>query len=219
MQRYGIIVVLWVGAYLSLWSQRTVEEVSDPRATALLEKLSGKFKRLNSYEVSFKLSFRMPEEEKVQVHRGVFVKSGPKYRIITKARKSYCDGQTLWIYLPENKEVQITDAEDGDEQFTSPDDILDLYKSGDYIYRMLHSETDDAVIEFKPTDRSVDYFKIKMAVDRQHQWPRRIEIFYKDGVRATLSFDRFETGKKYADAFFVFDKSKYPGVHVEDLRL
>ena len=46
-----------------------------------------------------------------------------------------------------------------------------------------------------------------------------MKVFSKDGSKFTLKIESMATNKIYPAEMFVFDKTKYPGVHVEDLRI
>ena len=46
-----------------------------------------------------------------------------------------------------------------------------------------------------------------------------MEIFNKDGSRHTLNVSKTTFGKPGSATVFTFNKSKYPGYNVEDLRV
>jgi hypothetical protein len=46
-----------------------------------------------------------------------------------------------------------------------------------------------------------------------------MKVFAKDGSRYTLKVNEIKPNKNYGPETFVFDASKYPGIHVEDLRI
>lgn len=57
-----------------------------------------------------------------------------------------------------------------------------------------------------------------MEVDKKTNEVANIKAFGKDGSRFTLQVNQLTPNKNYDAAYFAFDKSKYPGYHVEDLR-
>jgi len=205
------------------FAQKAITEESDPRATKLLDKMSKKFEAFSSYELDFRVSMTTPDSDEPTVQKGKFIRKGKQYRVIAHDQNIFCDAQNVWIYTPKSNEVQINDADDTDDDFVSPDKLFNLYKTGEYLYHVSREFKDGKnkmmEIEFKPTDRMNDFFKIKMVLNMTTNQPKSIKIFYKDGLRVTMGLSKLKKNKTYDSDFFSFNKSKYPGVKVEDLRL
>ena len=47
----------------------------------------------------------------------------------------------------------------------------------------------------------------------------QMKVFSKDGSRYTLKIIDIRANMNYTSDVFAFDESKYPGIHVEDLRI
>ncbi|MNY31835.1 lipoprotein chaperone [compost metagenome] len=62
------------------------------------------------------------------------------------------------------------------------------------------------------------FSKIELSVDKKQKQLKQIKIFDKNGNRYTYKVKTFVQNPKVDDAFFAFDKKKYPGVEVVDLR-
>lgn len=205
------------------FAQKTFTEESDPKATVLLDKMNKKFEAMTAYELDFSVSMTSPESKEPQIEKGKFIRKGSQYRVITHDQKIYCNAQNVWIYTPKSNEVQINDADDTDNDFVSPDKLFNLYKTGEYLYHISREFKDKksamVEIEFKPTDRMSDFFKVKMVLNKTTKQPKSIKIFYKDGLRVTMKLSGLVKNKTYNKDFFTFDKAKFPGVKVEDLRL
>ena len=205
------------------FAQKSVTEESDPRATKLLDRMSQKFEGFSSYELDFSVSMTTPDSDEPQIQKGKFIRKGTQYRVIAHDQNIFCNAQNVWIYTPKSNEVQINDADDTGDDFVSPDKLFNLYKTGEYLYRVSREFKDGkskmVEIEFKPTDRMSDFFKIKMVLNTTTNQPKSIKIFYKDGLRVTMSLSGLIKNKSYGKSFFSFDQSKYPGVKIEDLRL
>ena len=56
-------------------------------------------------------------------------------------------------------------------------------------------------------------------MDTSNKMIKRLKIFDKNGSKYTYDITTLNTKIVLDDSFFVFDKSKHPGVTVEDLRL
>ena len=75
------------------------------------------------------------------------------------------------------------------------------------------------IVTFKPVNRKGDYTQIKVAIDQKTNNVVSFTAFGKDQSKVKISIDQPTTNKKYAADFFTFEKSKYPNVKVEDLRI
>jgi outer membrane lipoprotein carrier protein len=96
-----------------------------------------------------------------------------------------------------------------------------LYKQG-YKYRFLEERIISGVaydvIELNPEDTKKKFFKIKIEINKKDHTVRSWQIFEKNGNRYTWTVQEFTPNFAVQDTHFNFDKTKYPGVNIEDLR-
>jgi len=136
--------------------------------------------------------------------------------------ETYCNGKYVWQYFDDECTKLDFDVDD------VPIDIqkmLDTYEE-EYKYIVSGSETIDnikyTVIDLNP-DKSgkelvgSDVFKIKMLINPNTYEVKQWIIFEKNGNRHKFKINTFSANVTIPDSKFVFDKSKYPGVEVEDL--
>lgn len=198
----------------------------DPRAQADLEELRARYESGGALQADVQLEIELPDQP-AEVQRGRIVQDGERFRVEFAGQHVISDGETVWMFLPDNLEVQVYDAAEGaglaDGGFMRPQDILAMYESGEFEYAITAEPTEDGValrqIEFKPTDRDSEFAKIRLTYDPAADEVRRVRVFNKDGSRFALSMAAVQTGGEVAPATFVFDESDYPGVSVEDMRL
>ncbi|MFN3875485.1 MAG: LolA family protein, partial [Flavobacteriales bacterium] len=62
------------------------------------------------------------------------------------------------------------------------------------------------------------YHTVVITVDKAKGEPRSVQVLYKDGNVVTYTVKKLVTNPELPDALFTFDKSKYPGLEVNDLR-
>ena len=67
----------------------------------------------------------------------LFIKND-SYRIEMKEQTIICDGETNWIYLPDDNEVNITEIEN-DENVLNPSEIFTIYENG-YNYKFINED-------------------------------------------------------------------------------
>ncbi len=195
----------------------------DKEAKAILDKMKSKYDAYSAVEIGFELNIEIPERAP-EIQNGSIIQSGENYRIKLDQQEIYCDGESVWVHLIDNKEVQINDfEEDMSNEMMSPNDILAVYESGEYSYALTNEQREDGLIiqqiEFKPIDRDSEYSKMRLTLDKQKQQLVRIKIFAKDGSRFTMRVKTLKENKTYSLDTFRFDSTKHPDVHVEDLRL
>lgn len=197
---------------------------TDPQATKILDKVSKKYEAYESIEATFSLEIEIPEEP-IDKQKGSMKTQGEKYNVDLEGMSMICDGEKFWVHNKRNEDVQLNDPPDPDEEddMLSPQEFYNFYKSGDYVYALTNAiqEKGKALlqIEFKPLDEDSEYSKIRMTIEKKTSTVKRVKVFSKDGSRFTLKIDKLTPNKNFAASDFVFDKSKYPNVHIEDLRL
>lgn len=219
------IYILLFGLIASAGFSQTLSSTdeNDPAAKKILDKLKAEYDTYNSMEVNFELVLELPQQE-AEVQNGLVIQQGDNYKLELDDRAIYSNGQYVWLHIKKNNEVQINDA-DGDEEanMMSPKDMLQLYESGKFVYAItaepLLEGKKVTQIEFKPLDRDSEFSKMTLFVDKKTKKMAQMKVFSKDGGRYTLKINDITANKEYSLATFAFDESKFPGIHVEDLRI
>jgi outer membrane lipoprotein-sorting protein len=194
------------------------------KAKADLQKLRTKYESGGSLQAEVALEIQFPESP-AEIQSGTITQSGERFRVEFDQQVVISDGETIWMYLPDNQEVQVYDAEDSasDGGFMRPQDLLTIYDSDGYEYDIVGDIDEEGTtlrqIEFKPTDRESEMAKIRLTYDPVTSEIRRVRVFNKDGSRFALLLTSVKTGQEVADATFTFNAKDYPGVIVEDMRL
>jgi len=184
----------------------------------LLDGLIVKYSETESVSLDFTLVLQ-PAEMDEETYTGKFHRKGERLLVESDMQTVISDGKDAWIYIPDNEEIQIVDA-DGEEAGLSPQALLEQFYNDDYQYRSQNTATPaEVLVEFVPNDKDEDIFKVQMIIDKKVSLVREIRAFQKNGDRYTMRLANQQFDIDLDDALFVFDKSKYPGVHIEDLRL
>ena len=218
-----MIISLCVSAYmLSAQSPKEVDfQELEAQATQILERSKGVINDFEGVEAEFTMVIEIPDQERI-VEKGKLIQQGEKYKLDMPDKKVVCDGKTVWNYMKDINEVHISDLADAAEgEISSPLDWMKIYENGDYVYALVNKVTDQGQtldqIEFKSNDRNAEFSKVRLTVDAK-SLPNLLEFFFKDGVKMTIHMDALYAYYNAAPDFFLFDPSKYEGVHVEDLR-
>ncbi len=192
----------------------------DPRALEVLEAMSKKYKAVPAFEANISYTLTNEVEKINEEFKGKMVVKGDKYRLILPEQEVINDGQTLWTYLPEAKEVNI-DNFDPNSDDLNPSKIFEVYKKG---FKYLHmGEVTEAgvvcdVVDLVPEKKDAQYFKIRMNISKKDKSIQNFTMFDKSGNRYKYTISKFTPNATITDSYFAFDAKNYPGVEVIDLR-
>lgn len=203
----------------SLYAQWNAATANDPQAKRILDKLKKDYDSYKSMEVDFTLTIDLPEQS-AEVQDGKLGQKGDQFFVKLDDKQIFCNGKTVWLYLPSNNEVQINDADfDQDEASMSPQTMMRIYESDQYYYAITEHSGNTVSIEFKPNDSESEYSKMRLVVDKVKNQMKSLKIFAKDGSRYTLEMKKLTPNATFSPDAFTFDPSKYTGIYIEDLRI
>jgi outer membrane lipoprotein carrier protein len=211
------IVLFFFSVITVQYSQYTSAKDSDPEAIRLLEK-AGENMNSNNTQVTFSLRLSYPGEEG-QPRTGVLYQRGAAYHLDLDTYSIISDGKTRWVYLKPQNEINIYD-EDSGQDWISPTDFLQLQKAPDLVFVLAGTKADgSSIIEAKPLKgRFQEYSKFTIIV--KNGGLSSIKALSRDGTRQEMYIGTITHPAAFADPkLFTFNKSQYPGVHIEDLRL
>jgi hypothetical protein len=198
-------------------SQYLTAKDSDPEALALLTKAGQQFSSKNA-QVNFKLKISFPGEEP-KTSEGVLYQSGKSYNLELKDYAIISDGQTRWVYLKAQNEVNIYNESNG-QDWISPQDFLKLHTSNDLVFVFAGTRADGvSVVEAKPLKGRFDEYS-KFTIGIRNGALSFINGLSSDGMRQEMTITSITYPATLdAQKLFTFRKDLHPGVYVEDLRL
>ena len=214
------LALLFTG--LTLFAQSSPEA----QAKAILDKMKVKYESYQTMGAEFSLLIDLPGET-LETQKGTLKQKGEQFRLDLDAQSIISNGETVWLYLKNNQEVQINDAEFDEEagdEFMSPQDLLKIYERGDMDFALVNELPKNGrvlqEIEFKPTDRqNSEYSKLRLSLDKKTLDIVSIIAFAKDGSRYTFQLDKFIPNATYAANTFEWNTEECPDCYVEDLRI
>ena len=200
--------------------QPLVEE-NDPEATVVFQKVRAKYEAFSSVKANISTIIEVPEQPKIE-QKGTLVLNGDQYHLDFPEQTYMSNGKNLWVHYKDKKMVQINSIEEDDESLMTPKDLFRIYERDDFIYVLANEYFQNKRtiqhIELKPTDRSAEYAKLRVNIDKKTSEILSIKVFFRDGIRYEIKIDKLTPNPSDTVAF-AFDKSKFPDVKVEDLRI
>lgn len=193
---------------------------ADPSAKQILDKASAKIKSYKSLQVQF--SYQLLDAQGVSqgIKKGVASMKGVKYVVQLAGQEIYCDGKTIWTYDKSSNEVTITKV-DPSSTTISPQKLFTNFYDKDFLYKVNGEQKAGGKtlveIEMTPVDKSQNFHKVYLYVDKKTDIVSPIKVLDKNGNRYVYTVISLNGNAGLTDASFLFDKTKHPGVEEVNL--
>jgi len=214
MKNLLLIIVLLTAAFSS-------QAQNDPKAKAVLDAVSAKVKSLKSLKANFAITISGAKGAKPQSKKGTVSMKGNKYYVTISGQEIYCDTKTIWTYMKESNEVQITNF-DANENSFSPSKLFTNFYDKEYSYKYSGEKTVGGkkvdVITLTPTNKTKQYSKVELMVDKSSSVVSGGKMYEKNGNVYSYTVSNYTPNPALPDNTFVFNSKKYPKVEVVDLR-
>ena len=194
---------------------------NDPAAKAILDGVSAKFKTFTTVQASFTYKVENAAGKTLSTKTGTIMMKGTKYKITSTVPEIYCNGTTIWSYDKDDNTVTISNLSASSGNIT-PQKLFTNFYDKDFLY-MLNGEKKIGnktiqEIELTPVDKSKSYHKVYLQIDKAAKTLYSARILESAGNRYVYTVGTMKTNTAMADNVFVFDKAKFPGIEVIDLR-
>lgn len=193
---------------------------SDANATKLIKTVSQKYNGFKTMVMDVTLTIEDRESKTKEERKGKVMVKGNKFNVNLDNQVIICDAKSTWVYLKDANEVQVNNF-DPKDAWPTPDRVLKIADKDFTCYmgeKLNEGNKSLQIIELIPINKSVNYSKIKLFINTADNSIVRGIMFDKNAMLYTYSISNFKSNGDVADANFTFDKSKYPGVEVIDLR-
>ena len=191
------------------------------KAGNILDKVSEIIQSHQSIRADFTFSMENKQADVTDTHKGTILIAGEKYKASVMNVDSYFDGTTLWTYLKEVDEVNISNPDPMDETTLSPSSIFNIHKQG-FRYIFAGEDTIDGeeinIVDMFPEDRDKPYSRIKVYVNKANNHITKISQIGKDGTNYIIDITNMETDVPFEPGMFTFDPDKHPDVEIIDMR-
>lgn len=190
-------------------------------AKKILDEVSKKYDGYQTIQSDFTFKAAQANGENYTDKGQLFLnKPANQYKIDLPTQDLISDGKSTWSVLKEDKEVQVSEA-DNSGQAIGPNNIFTFYKSG-YKYVSSSNDSDGAAgkltaVDLTPEDTKSNYSKIQVRINK-NKHIHDVTIFDKSGAKYTYTINALYVNNPIAGSTFQFNKGKYPGFEVVDLR-
>ena len=210
-----------LSVFLNAFSQDLTYQEVDPKAKGILDKVSEKTKAYTTIEAEFAFILENKQNNIKDTQKGKIWIKGNRYKVDMAKALTFFDSKTLYTYMKDANEVNISEPDPNDDNTLNPAKIFTIYETG-YKIRYISEKFEDNralhEIEIYPKDLKKDFSKITLKIDKTKNELYSMHRYGKDGNVFTIKILSIITNQAMTDAMFTFDKTKYPKVEVIDLR-
>jgi outer membrane lipoprotein carrier protein len=213
------ILYLFLSLHL-ITSVLTAQE--DPEALKILDQVSAKAKNNQTIQADFELVIDNKRENKTSKSKGFVKIKGEKYFMESMGTQVYFDGKTLWSYMADVNEVNISQPDSTSDDFVENPAKLFSFYNRDFKYHLVgETKLDEGwmyEIDLFPKSLDQPYSRIKIYIFRDTFDLFMVKAVSKEGI----DYSAFIRNTKYnipmSDGLFSFQPAKHKGIEIVDLR-
>lgn len=180
-------------------------------ATGLLDRCAAKIKSAPSLYVTYDVSADGHTAD------GQLVIQGDMFTISSPGMRSWYDGKTQWTYSSQIGEVNIITPTPEEVRQINPLAIIKNFSSA-YTSQPLKTSAGMTAVRLKAKDPKADISAADITINDKTLYPTRIVLSMSNNQKVTLVIRSVTSGPKLPADNFRFDKKRFPGVNVVDLR-
>ena len=191
------------------------------KAKDILDKIAVKTKGYSTIRAEFSFTIENLQANIKEANTGKITIKGNKYKVELMDTETYFDETTLWTYMPDANEVNISDPSMMEDDMLDPASVFTIYEK-DFKYIHAGEETINGkkvdIVDLFPDKRDRPFSRIKLYIYKDNLQFAKITQIGKDGSNYIIDIKKMETNISVEDSYFRFDASKHPGIEVIDLR-
>jgi outer membrane lipoprotein carrier protein len=174
----------------------------------------------HNFQATFTYHSRSPQHEQSETLEGKIAVQGHRYRLSIQDQEIINNGQTVWTYLKDANEVQITE-QDPEQNTATPWTIFANYRQS-YTLNSLDTHQDNGhvydIIKLIAKDIEQPLSKVTLTIEHTTKYINRVEILDSNQTLYTFSITDFEYDLKFDTTFFNFNIKEHRGIEIIDMR-
>lgn len=145
---------------------------------------------------------------------GTIAVKGRKFCASTDVTSMWFDGTTLWTYVKQNDEVNVTTPSEQQLQVLNPYNFINLYKDG--FNTTMTTTAQCYVVHLTAADPQRKVQELFINIDKSTYAPTEVKLLQKQKW-TTFTIGQLKT-TALSDATFRFNSADFPSAEVIDLR-
>lgn len=201
-----------MGLLLTVFSSSIVLAQNEATAKSILDKASNTMSAYSNLSMDFDYVLDNKAEDVKQEMSGDVVLEGEKYVVNLFGSTQIFDGSKTYTIIPENEEVNISDADLDEENTFTPSKFYSFYKSG-YTYSMGELKQINGkkiqFIDLTPIDTNSEISNIQVGIDTKTNHIYQVIEIGVNQTRTILTAKNIKTNQQINGSVFAFDQKKY----------
>lgn len=181
-------------------------------ATSILDKAADNFRKAGGVKIAYKYQVNG------QGGSGNIQLKGRKFVNHMDGQTLWFDGKTLWTYLPDNQEVNVTTPTQKELAKMNPYAFVSLYKKGYKATLRGNGTKEYHVVQLTATDAKRSPSQITVHIGRTNHRLLYAKLTLSSGDTLTVNVTSYKDRQQWVDSHFVFPSKSYPDAEVIDLR-
>lgn len=201
-----IFTVFTALTFLTSFAQNGAE------AKIILDEVTQKMSSYKNIFIDFDYVLYNKEEDVKQELSGDVLLQGEKYKVNLFGSTQIFDGNKTYTIMPENEEVNVSNADIDDKNLVTPSKFYSFYKSGYTFYMGEKKKIKGKNIQFVklvPIDSNSEVSSVLVGVDLGAMHIYQVIENGKNGTNTILTAKKIKTNQNLDHDPFIFDKSKY----------
>lgn len=211
MRTYILSIALSIISITTLYPNKPAD------AESIMNKL---IHTLTTNGIQTNFSLTVIEKNKVisQAIRGNFKMKAEKFNLEMPELKVWFDGKTQWSYSASDNEVTITEPMQTDLQALNPLAFMAAFKAKSIVRFSKQTSTEQHFIELIPRSKKEAFSSILIGINKSSNFPQMLHVRDQKQQVHQFKLTGFKLVHTLTDRTFVFNKSDFNSVVVNDLR-
>ena len=185
------------------------------KAEKLLNKVATELESYTSMKIHFTYSMVNETEGINENFKGSLLSSKEKFNLSVAGQNIISDGVTIWTYMPDAEEVQISSM-DENAQSLNPTAILKQYDE-DYDAKIINSNNNLTTIQLLPK-KEMKFKSAEIVVNTKTNLFTSITVFDEIGNKYIYKVEELIPNIALNGKEFTFAQEDYPDVDFVDMR-
>lgn len=212
MNKDRVKLGFWIGLLLTVFWSDIVMSQNNGAAKSILDKASNTMSAYTNLSMDFDYVLDNKAEDVKQEMSGDVLLQGEKYVVNLFGSTQIFDGSKTYTIIPENEEVNISDADADEENTFTPSKFYSFYESG-YSYSMDELKMVNGkkiqFVKLIPIDTNSEINRILVGIDTKTNHIYQIIEIGANQTRTILTAKNIKTNQEIDGNVFAFDEKKY----------
>ncbi len=199
-----LTLILITVSTIAFAQQRTADQV--------MKHVVDNIKKHNNVEISIDYKIINKETGINENENGTITLQGEAYKIVLPDQTIISDDKSLWTYMPDNDEVNITE----DDGTMSPLKLVETYKHHKTVFAKSDKGKGLRIIEITNSENKAE--QITIIVDESKNEIKSFTLTDSEGNKHVVTLKEYSYDKTLGKNFFTPTEADFKGAEIIDMR-